>query len=181
MSVPFALAPARSVGYTYQQASSVKQGISVEVQWLQISPTSSAFFGPSGGASIELIFRGLPADMELLSFIRLESRNYIPGGISGNSGPGHVELHIPGMSVGTPEFTALLDPPWPHNSQMRSVDPTIGAAGTVKLEVSYQGGRMPTGEPTTLSISEIQLLTGGIDGNSGSPTLPAFQIALPLS
>ncbi|HEX9068481.1 MAG TPA: hypothetical protein VF807_06900, partial [Ktedonobacterales bacterium] len=181
VSVPFALAPARSGSSTYQQAPIVEQGIRVEVQWLQIAPTRSTFYGPAGGASIELVFRGLPADMELLSFIRLESRNSIAGGTEGDSGPGRVELHIPGMSVSTPAFTVLQDPPWPRDPQMRSVDPTIGAAGTAQLEVSYQGSGVPTGQPATLSLSDIQLLTGGIDGNSGSPTLPEFQITLPLS
>ncbi|HEV2456858.1 MAG TPA: hypothetical protein VGS80_00715, partial [Ktedonobacterales bacterium] len=75
----------------------------------------------------------------------------------------------------------LQNPQWPQDSQVRSVDPTVGAAGTVQLEVSYQGSGTPTGQPATLSISEIQLLTGGIDGNSGSPpTLPTFQITLQM-
>ncbi len=182
VSVPFALAPARSGGYTYQQAPIVKQGIGVQVQWLQISPAHTAFYGPAGGASIELLFSGLPADMELLSFIRLESQNSIGGGTQGDYGPGRVELQIPGMSVSTPAFTVLQNPPWPHDSQMRSVDPTVGAAGTVQLEVSYQGSGVPTGQPATVSISQIQLLTGGIDGNTGTPpTLPTYQITLPLT
>ncbi|HEV2461490.1 MAG TPA: hypothetical protein VGS80_24305 [Ktedonobacterales bacterium] len=80
VSVPFALAPARSGGYTYNQAPIVKQGIGVQVQSLQFSGAHTAFYGPAGGASIELLFSGLPANMELLSFIRLESQNSIGGG-----------------------------------------------------------------------------------------------------
>lgn len=181
VSVPFALAPVRSGGYTYHQAPIVKRGIGVQVQWLQVSPAGTAFYGPAGGASVELLFSGLPADMELLSFIRLKSQNSIEGGAEGDYGPGLVELHIPGMTVSTPAFTVLQNPPWPHGSQLRSVDPTVGAAGTVQLEMSYQGSGVPTGQPATVSISQIQLLTGGIDGNTGiPPTLPLYQITLPL-
>jgi hypothetical protein len=181
LSVPFALAPARSGSSTYQQAPIVKQGIGVQVQWLQVSPARTAFYGPAGGASIELLFSGLPADLELLSFLRLESQNSI-GGTRGDYGPGRVELQIPGMSVSTPAFTVLQNPPWPHDSQVQSVDPTVGATGTVQVEVSYQGGGIPTGQPATVSISQIQLLTGGIDGNTGAPpTLPTYQITLPLT
>jgi hypothetical protein len=182
LSVPFALALPRLGGYTFQQPPIVEQKIGVQVQWLQVSPAGTAFYGPAGGASIELLFSGLPADMELLSFIRLVARNSIAGGTQGDYGPGRVELHIPGMSVSTPAFTVLQHPQWPHDSQGRSSDPTVGAGGTVRLEVSYQGSGVPTGQPATVSISQIQLLTGGIDGNSGNPsTLPAYQITLPLS
>jgi len=177
VSVPFALAPARSGGSTYQQAPIVKQGIGVQVLWLQISPARTAFYGPAGGASIELVFSGLPADMELLSFIRLQSQISMGGLTQGDNGPGLVRLQIPGMSVSTPAFTVLQNPP-SHGS----VDATVGAAGTVQLEVSYQGSGVPTGQPATVSISQIQLLSGGIDGNSGiTPTLPAYQITLPLT
>lgn len=185
LSVPFALAPERSGDYMYKQAPVVKQGIGVQVEWLQVSPEHTAFYGAAGGASIELLFSGLPADMELLSFTRLESRNSIgmgSNGSQGDLGPGLVELGIPGMTVSTPAITILQNPPWPNDPGMRSVDPTVGAAGTVRVEVSYQGSGVPTGQPATLSISGIQLLTGGIDGNSGAtPTLPSYQITLPLS
>jgi hypothetical protein len=182
VSVPFALTPPRSGGYTFQQAPTVKQGIGVQVQWLQISPAATAFYGPAGGASIELLFSGLPADIELLSFIRLQARNSIGGGTQGNLGPGLVQLQIPGMSVSSPAFTVLQNPPWPRDSQVRSVDTTVGPAGTVRVEVSYQGSGVPTGQPATLSISQIQLLSGGSDGNSGgTPTLQTYQITLPLS
>jgi hypothetical protein len=86
------------------------------------------------------------------------------------------------MTMSTPEFTLLQNPQWPQNSQETSEEPIIGSAGTVQLEVSYQGSGVPTGQPATLSISQIQLLTGGIDGKSGNvPILPTYQISLPLS
>ncbi len=112
--------------------------------------------------------------MELLSFIRLQSQNSIAGGTGGNFGPGRIQLQIPGMSVSNPVFTILQHPLMPHDAP--SVDPTVGTAGTVQLEVSYQGSGVPTGQPATVSISQIQLLTGGIDGNTGAPTLPTYQI-----
>jgi hypothetical protein len=181
LRVPFALAPVRSGGYTYQQAPVIKQGIGVQVQALDLSPSRTAFYGPAGGARIELLFSGLPADLELLSFVRLQSRLSIAGGTSGDVGPGRVELQIPGMTVSTPAMTFLQHPAWPDTAQGPSVDPTVGAAGTIQLEVSYQGSGVPTGQPATLSISNILLLTGGTDGNMGtSPRLPTYQITLPL-
>lgn len=182
VSVPFAITTVRSGGYTYHEAPTVKQGIGVQVQSLAYSPSGTAFYGPAGGASIELLFSGLPADMELLSFIRLQSHQSFGAGSEGDSGPGLLELQIPGMTVSTPAFTILQNPAWPDNPQLRSVDPTVGSAGTVQLEVSYQGSGAPTGQPATLSISQVQLLTGGIDGNSGNvPVLPSFQITLAVS
>jgi hypothetical protein len=181
LSVPFALAPARSGSYTYHQSSIVKQGIGVQVQWLQIAPARSAFYGSAGGASIELRFSGLPADMELVSFMRVLAQNAIAGVTQGNSGPGLVLLHIPGMTVRLPAFTVLQSPPYPHDAQVQSGEPTVGGAGTVQVEVSYQGSGVPTGQPATVSISQIQRLTGGIDGNTGDwPTLPTYEITLPL-
>ncbi len=181
LSVPFALAPARSGGYTYQQSPIVKQGIGVQVQSLQLSPARTAFYGAAGGASIELLFSGLPADMELVSFMRVLAQNTIAGVTQGNGGPGLVLLHIPGMTVRLPAFTALQSPPYPHDAQVQSGEPTVGGAGTVQVEVSYQGSGVPTGQPATVSISQIQRLTGGIDGNTGDwPTLPTYEITLPL-
>jgi hypothetical protein len=181
LRVPFALAPVRSGGYTYQQAPIVKQGIGVQVQALDLSPSRTAFYGAAGGARIELLFSGLPADMELLSFVRLQSRLSIDGGTSGDLGPGLLELQIPGMTVSTPAMTFLQNPAWPDNSQVRSVDPTVGPGRTVQIEASYQGSGVPTGQPATLSISNIQLLTGGIGGYTGTPPLlPTYQITLPL-
>jgi hypothetical protein len=178
--VPFMLSPVRSSAYTFQQAPTVKQGIGVEAQSLDISPSHDAFFGAAGGARIELRFTGLPSDLELLSFIRVESqRTMKDGGTGGDHGPGQVNLQIPGMTVATPVLTLLQSPLWPTNQP--SGEPTVGAAGTVQYEVSYQGSGVPNGQPATLTISGIQALTGGIDGNSGNvPTLPSYQITLPL-
>jgi hypothetical protein len=182
VSVPFALTPVRSGGYTYHLAPVVSQGIAVQVQSLAFASGDTAFYGSAGGASIELHFSGLPANMELLSFLRLESQESITGATEGDSGPERVELQIPGMTVRTPAFTLLQSPAWPPDDGVPPSDPTVGPAGIVQLEVSYQGSGAPTGQPATLSISQIQLLTGGIDGNSGTPpVLPAFQITLPLS
>jgi hypothetical protein len=182
VSVPFAIPAVRLGGYTYHQAPVVKQGIGVQVQSLEYSPSHTSFYGTAGGACIELLFSGLPADLELLSFIRLQSHESFGAGEEGDNGPGLLELQIPGMSVSTPAFTLLQNPAWPNNPQTGSVDPTVGSAGTVRLEVSYQGSGTPTGQPATLAISQIQLLTGGIDGNSGTvPVLPTYQITLPLS
>lgn len=182
LSVPFALAPVRSRGYTYQQAPTVKQGIGVQAEWLQVAPAANAFYGPAGGASVELQFSGLPANMEILSFLRIAFQNHICGGTTGNAGPGSVDLTIPGMTVSDPAFTVLQDPPIPPpDPQVREEDLTIGAAGTAQLEVVFQGSGLPTGQPATVSISNIQLLAGGIDGNSGNPpTLPSYQITLPM-
>ncbi len=181
LRVPFAISPARSGGYTFHEAPIVTQGIGVQVQSLDFSPSHTAFFGEAGGARIELLFSGLPANMELLSFIRVESQRSIDGATAGDRGPGLVELHIPGMTVNTPVMTLLQHPAWPDDSATPSVDPTVGAAGTVQFEVSYLGSGAPTGQPATLSISDIQLLTGGIDGVTGSPPLlPSYQITLPL-
>jgi hypothetical protein len=160
----------------------VKHGIGVQVQFLQYAPSRTVSYGTAGGASIELRFTGLPADMELLSFIRLQAHEYFgSSGSEGDDGPGLLELHIPGMTVSTPAFTILQSPAWPNNPAIPSVDPTVGSTGTVQLEVSYQGSGTPTGQDATLSISQIQLLSGGIDGNSSNvPTLPTYQITLPL-
>jgi hypothetical protein len=155
----------------------IRHGIGVEVQSLDFSPAHTAFWGTAGGARLELRFSGLPATLELLAFIRLQSHYFF----GGNHGPGLVRLHVPGMTVSTPMMTRLQDPEFLTGGEERSVDPTVGPAGTVQLEVSYQGSGVPTGQPATLFISGIQLLTGGIDGNSGSPpTLPSFQLTLPL-
>jgi hypothetical protein len=179
LSLPFALTPVRSGGYLYHQAPIVEHGIAVQVQSLAFASGDTAFYGSAGGASIELLVSGLPADIELLSFIRLESRESITGATEGDLGPGLLDLLIPGMTVSTPMITILQSPAWPNDSGVPSVDPTVGAAGTVHLEVSYQGGGVPSGQPAVLTISQIQLLTGGIDGNTGTPpTLPMYQITL---
>jgi hypothetical protein len=182
VSVPFAIPAVRSGGSIYHKAPVVEQGIGVQVQWLEYAPSRTAFYGHAGGASIDLLFSGLPEDLELLSFIRLQSQQSFGAGTEGDNGPGQVDLNIPGMTVSTPAFTVLQNPPFPTGGNTRSVDPTVGSARTVQLEVSYQGSGVPTGKPATLSISEIQRLTGGIDGNSGSvPVLPTYQITLPLA
>jgi hypothetical protein len=86
------------------------------------------------------------------------------------------------MSVSTPAFTILQDPTWPQNSNETSKDPIVGAAGTVHLEVSFQGSGKPNGNPATLSISQIKFLTGGSNGTSGTtPVLPFYEITLPMS
>lgn len=180
--VPFTLSPARSGAYTYHLAPTVEQGIGVQVQLLDISPAHDAFYGAAGGARVELRFTGLPADLELLSFIRVESARTLNGGTMGDHGPGQVDLQIPGMTVDTPVMTLLQAPIWAPSGNQPSSVPTVGSAGTVQFEVCYQGSGAPNGQPATLSISGIQALTGGIDGNSGAvPTLPTFQITLPLS
>ncbi len=180
ISVPFMISPVRSGGYSYHQLSATKQGIKVQVQSLDFSPSRKTFYGMAGGARIELLFSGLPADMELLSFVRLQSRQTFGGATEGDNGPGLIELDIPGMTVSTPALTFMQNPVWPQNTNEPSVDPTIGSAGTEQMEVTYQGSGAPTGQPATLSISGIQLLTGGIDGNSGAPVLPTFQFTLPM-
>ena len=186
VNVPFEIPAVRSGGYSYHQAPIVKQGIGVRVQSLDYSSSHTAFYGAAGGARLELLFSGLPADMELLSFIDLQASDSINiGGATSTvaySGPGLLQLHIPGMTVSTPEFTLLQNPQSPPNSQETSEELTIGSAGTVQLEVGYQGSGVPSGQPATLSISRIQLLTGGTDGSSGNvPVLPTYQITLPLS
>ena len=187
--VPFTISPPRLGGYTYHLAPTVKQGIGVQVQSLDYSPAHSAFYGMAGGARIELVFTGLPADLELLSFIRVESQRTLNGGgmsgdgggTSGDHGPGLFELRIPGMTLNTPVMTLLQSPAWPENGQQTSEQPLVGSAGTVQFEVAFQGSGVPTGQPATLTISGIQRLTGGIDGNSGNvPTLPTYQITLPF-
>jgi hypothetical protein len=180
--VPFMISPPRDSGFTYHMAPTIKRGIGVQVQSLDISPSHKAFFGAAGGARIELRFTGLPADMELLAFIRVLSQRTIEGGgTAGDRGPGLLELRIPGMTVNTPVMTLLQSPAWPDNPEIRSVDPTVGPAGTVQFEAAFQGSGVPTGQPATLTISDIQLLTGGIDGNAGDPpVLPTYQITLPL-
>ncbi|HKV83459.1 MAG TPA: hypothetical protein VJN88_02815, partial [Ktedonobacterales bacterium] len=148
VSVPFALAPTRSGVYIYHQAPVVKQGIGVQVEWLQVSPEHTAFYGVAGGASIELLFSGLPANMEILSFGRLAARNSIGmsgDGWQGDVGPGLVDLQIPGLTVSTPALTALQNPRWPQGPGSTSVEPTVGAAGTAQVVVSYQGSGVPTG------------------------------------
>jgi hypothetical protein len=75
----------------------------------------------------------------------------------------------------------LQDPPWPDHSSEPSVDPVVGSSGAVQFEATFLGSGAPTGQPVTLSISNIQLLTGGIDGNGpGVPALPTYSITLPL-
>ncbi len=182
LRVPFTLVPARSAAYTYSQPPTVEQGIGVQVQSLDVSPGRSAFFGQTGGARVEVRFSGLPADMELLSFLRVEwQRATTSSGTSGDHGPGLLELHIPGMTVGTPVMALLQDPPWPQHSSGPSVDPVVGPAGTVQFEAAFLGSGTPTGQPATLTISGIQLLTGGIDANdAGALTLPTYSFTLPL-
>lgn len=178
--VPFMLSPQPIKSYAVPQAPTVKQGIGVQVQSFDMSPAHDAFFGAAGGARVELRFTGLPSDLELLSFIRIESaRTLKDGGTTGDHGPGQIDLQIPGMTVGTPVMTLLQSPLWPYNQP--SGAPTVGAAGTVQFEASFLGSGVPNGQPATLTISGIQRLTGGIDGNSGNvPTLPSYQITLPL-
>lgn len=180
--VPFTISPPRLGGYTYHQPPVVKQGIGVQVQMLDYSPAHSAFYGMAGGARIEVCFTGLPADMELLSFIRVESQRVLEGGgTSGDHGPGLFQLSIPGMTLTTPVMTLLQNPAWSPSGNETSEEPLVGPAGTVQFEVAFQGSGVPTGQPATLTISNIQRLTGGIDGNSGNvPTLPIYQITLPL-
>ena len=181
LSVPFAITPVRAGGYSYHQAPSVQHGIGVQVQSLEYSYARSVFYGTAGGASVELRFSGLPADLEMLSFIRLESHQNFGASQGGDNGPGQIDLQIPGMSVSTPAFTILQNPTWPQNPNETSEEPVVGAAGTVQLEVSFQGSGKPNGKPATLSISGIQFLTGGIDGTSGTtPVLPFYQITLPI-
>jgi hypothetical protein len=181
VSVPFAITPVRSGGYLYHQAPTVKQGIGVQVLSLQYAPSRTVFYGTAGGASIELRFTGLPADMELLSFLRFQSHVFFESGSESDGSPGLLDLNIPGMGLLTPAFTILQSPAWPNNLPTNSVVPTVGSTGTVEIEVSYQGAGEPTGHNATLSISQIQLLTGGTDAYSGVPTLPAYQIMLPLN
>lgn len=180
--VPFMLSPLPIKSYSVPQAPMVKQGIGVQVQSFDISPAHDAFFGAAGGARIELRFTGLPSDLELLSFIRIESaRTLKDGGTAGDHGPGQIDLQIPGMTVDTPVMTLLQSSRWPPTGNQPSGEPTVGASGTVQYEVCYQGSGAPNGQPATLTISGIQWLTGGIDGNSGNvPTLPRYQITLPL-
>lgn len=181
LSLTFTINPARSGSYTFHQAPTVAQGIGVQVESLDTSPAHTAFFGQAGGARIRLRFTGLPKDMELLSFILVASQRTINGGTGGDNGPGLVQLHIPGMSVGAPAGTFLLSPEWPATSQGPSTAPTVGAAGTVEFEAVYLGSGTPTGEPATLAISDIRLLTGGEDATSTSTAqLPSYQFTLPL-
>jgi hypothetical protein len=181
LRVPFTLGPARSTAYTYSQPPVVEQGVGVQVQLLDISPARTAFYGAAGGARVELRFSGLPRNMELLSFIRMEWQRATSDGTSGDHGPGQLELHIPGMTVSTLVMVLLQDPAWPTNSSVPSVEPVVGAAGTVQFEASFLGSGAPTGQPATLSISNIQRLTSGSDGNGpGVPSLPTYSIMLPL-
>jgi hypothetical protein len=182
LRVPFTLSPPQSSFHAYQQPPTVKQGIGVQAQSLDISPAHAAFYGAAGGARIELRFSGLPSDLELLSFIRVESERTVDGGTIGVHGPGLIELHIPGMTVDTPMMALLQSPVWPTGGNQPSSYPTVGSAGVVQFEVCFLGSGVPNGQPATLSISGIQRLTGGIDGNSGVvPTLPSYQLTLPLS
>jgi hypothetical protein len=96
LRVPFTLGPARSAAYTYSQPPVVEQGIGVQVQLLDISPGRTAFFGPAGGARVELRFSGLPTNMELLSFIRMEWQRATSDGTSGDHGPGQLGAAYPG-------------------------------------------------------------------------------------
>lgn len=180
--VPFTLSPLPIKAYTYQQAPIIKHGIGVQVQSLDLSPAHNAFFGAAGGACVELRFTGLPSDLELLSFIRVEwARTFKDGGTIGDHGPGQIDLQIPGMTVDSPEMALLQSPQWPTSGNQPSGEPTVGASGTVQYRTCYQGSGVPNGQPATLTISGIQWLTGGIDGNSGNvPTLPSYQITLPL-
>jgi len=181
LNVPFAIIPVGSGHHVYHQAPVIKQGIGVQVQSLDFSPPHSLFYwgeyGRASGARIKLLFSGLPANLELLSFLKLESRSFY----TEHRAPGLLRLQVPGMTVSTPAMTLLQNPEFPTDGQVRQVDPTVGPAGTVQLEVSYQGHGVPTGQPATLFISGIQLLTGGIDGTTGAvPVLPSRQITLPL-
>jgi hypothetical protein len=107
LRVPFALTPVRSGSYTFHQAPVVEQGVGVQALSLNVSPARSVFYGMAGGARIELRLSGLPADMELLSFVRVQSRVSFEGGSGGNLGPGQMVLQIPGMTVGTPALVLL--------------------------------------------------------------------------
>lgn len=182
LRVPFVISPEQSSFHAYQQAPTVKQGIGVQAQSLDISPSHAAFYGAAGGARVELRFSGLPSDLELLSFIRVVSERTVDGGTMGDYGPGLIALDIPGMTVDTPVMTLLQSPMWPSGGSAPSTEPTVGSAGVVQFEVCFLGSGVPSGQPATLTISGIQRLTGGIDGNSGVvPTLPSYQFTLPLS
>jgi hypothetical protein len=191
--VPFTINPPRLGGFIYHQTPTVKQGIGVQVQSLDYSPAHSSCLGEAGGARIEVRFTGLPADLELLSFIRVESRRYSIAsscdgggtGSSGNLGSGRFALTIPGMSLGIPVMTLLQSPAWPTDSNEPSSEPTVGSAGTVELEVAFPGSGTPTGQPATLTISDIQALINNPAASQNIntpnvPTLPTYQITLPL-
>lgn len=181
LSVPFLITPAGSGGFTYHQAPVVEQGIGVQIESLDLSPFHPAFYGTAGGARLVLRFTGLPADMELLSFVLIQSQSSIGGGTFGDSGPGQVQLTIPGMTVSTPAMTLPQQPTTPADPG-NMLYPTVGSAGTVVLEVSYQGSGVPTGQPAAVTISDIALLTGGEDATTAlsAPSLPTYQITLPL-
>jgi hypothetical protein len=185
--VPFTLNPARAGRLLYHQPPTIEQGIGVQIQSLDYSPSHSAFFGQAGGARIEVRFTGLPADLELLSFIRIQSSRTIPNsdggsGSSGDYGPGLFTLYIPGMTLGGAVMTLLQSPQWPTGGNQTSEEPHVGSAGTVQFEVAFLGGGTPTGAPATLTISGIQRLTGSMDPvtTANPPTLPTYQISLPM-
>ncbi|HEX9038589.1 MAG TPA: hypothetical protein VF808_16525 [Ktedonobacterales bacterium] len=187
--VPFTLSPPRWGGFTYHQPPVVEQGIGVQVQILDVSPTHESCVGEAGGARVELRFTGLPADLELLSFIRVQSQRASNGsacygggtGSSGDNGPGLFELHIPGMTLASPVMTLLQSPQWPTGGNQTSEQPVVGPAGTVQFEVAFLGSGAPNGQPATLTISSIQRLTGGADPLKGTyPSLPTYQITLPM-
>jgi hypothetical protein len=192
--VPFAISPLRAGGFNYHLAPTVEQGIGVQVQSLDYSPAQTSCFGQMGGARVEVRFTGLPADLELLSFILVESRSPVydskscgtGNGSAGDNGPGTFTLTIPGMSLGIPNMTLLQSPKFVTTGNEPSSGPTVGAAGIVEYEVAFPGTGAPTGQPAMLAISDIQALTGGLDGASPSvregnaPTLPTYHITLPM-
>lgn len=192
--VPFTISPARAGGFTYHLAPTIEQGIGVQVQSLDYSPAQTSCFGQMGGARVVVRFTGLPADLELLSFILVESRRPTydsvscgsGDGHSGDNGPGAFTLTIPGMNLGSPVMTLLQSPKFATTGDEPSSGPTVGSAGTVEFEAAFPGGGIPTGQPATLTISGIQRLTNGMSGdtpsvrNGTAPTLPTYHITLPM-
>jgi|GEM_PF-5515957 len=177
----FVVNPAASIKYQANNAPTTTQGISMQVQSVEVAPSVTNSSGQHGGIRLIVTLTGLPSDTLVASFAGWKPSSdgfpqrgpvCLQGQICETAVPPTVAmLSIPGFipqMQGTNGISLVIPP---TNTL------TVGSSGTVQMELLFAGQGIPTTQQGTLTITNLYLFTQGSTGQLISKQLiPTWKV-----
>lgn len=187
-SIPFTVNPVAGITHQLHLSAIFNQGIGVQIQSIEIAPTTQTNMGQQGGIRILLTVSGLPSEMLLQSFYGWQPTDSPNPTTRGGalcttvstciqSVPTSAVLTFPGFTANTQGRNGITVP---LDSQFQSQAQTIGPSGTIQVELLYPGQGIPSGTGT-LTVANLHVLVSGSVQPSIKSTLPPWHLTLPLS
>jgi hypothetical protein len=178
----FVVNPLAETIYLLPSSVSRNQGIGMQLQTLEIAPTTQ---GQPGGMRVILSVTGLPPNTLLQSFdgwqptldASAPTRGYCAPSASCSPSVVSAVLALPGFISQTQGVNSVS---FPLASQAQTASQRVGATGTVQLELLYFGQGMPTNGSGTLTIANFQVLFAGSSQPVVAATLPPWQLTIAL-